>query len=207
MRRSQLRFLLVAAIPFLVVALLAGCSHRVKLKEVPADLIPETYKESLREDEWDTLIEDSVVWRVYEDFGDYVLVACTYRVDFRGERSSGLRMWASSSSGEWKTGSGGGGFNESDLGPFGAWLSAERSKPSVVSRLDAGGIAWDTRIAEIKVVMTDGTVVKTEPIDGFWVIPFGIEVKDDKFHEILALDGKGQVLYSQKGKESHFWGP
>lgn len=147
------------------------------------------------------------MWRVYEDYGDYVLVACTYTVDFQGEKSSGLQMWASSSSGEWKTGGGGGGFDESEFGPFGAWLSVERDKLGVNSHLDAGGIAWDARIAEIKVVMTDGRVVKTEPIDGFWVIPFGIELKGEKLHEIVALDGKERVLYRQKETPSPYWGP
>ncbi len=185
----------------LLTTLLFGCAKKV-LKEVPADVVPETYKEALRQHEWDILLEDTVVWRVCEDYGDYLLVACTYEVDFRGTRSTAYRMWATSSSGEWSTGWGGG-FGSQGATQFGAWLSPVANELAVIDHMDVGGHAWDARVAKIRVVMTDGSTAETEPVDGFWVLPFGIDVTDEEIDEVLALSAKGGVVYRQKNNSMY----
>lgn len=185
----------IAAFISAVVVLISGCSHGIELKEISADSIPEEYKASLNSIYRDDLVPGSVVWRVYKDFGDYMLVACTFEVFARdGKKEPGFHVWGCGTTTEWmsRLGSGSG-----KIPRFGARISYQRSATARINHIDVGGIALDKRIVKVRVVTRSGSTAETEPFDGFWVIPFGISVDQDYVTEVQALDNNGNLLYRQ----------
>ena len=123
-------------------------------------------------------------------------MACTYEMTIEeGNPLESFYMWASGDREDWSVHITGGGLKPGIKFSAG---KVERRGESGIEHLDLLGIALDPRIVKIRAVTTGGTVVETEPFDGFWVIPFGVKVNNEKWKEITALDSHGHLMYSRR---------
>ena len=186
----------VAVCAFAIIMSLSACSPSVRLNTVSADLIPEEFKHAIETLKSLGHSPTKIVWRVYKEFEDYTLVACTYEITIEeGHPLESFYICASGERADWSVDSMGGG-----LKPGTKFTASEvyRRGESGIEHLDLLGIALDPRIIKIRAVTTGGTVVETEPFDGFWVIPFGVKVNNEKWKEITALDSHGHLIYSRR---------
>ena len=184
----------VTACALAIIVSLSACSPSVHLNTVSADLISEEYRYEIETLKIQGHSPMKIVWRVYKEFEDYTLVACTYEITIEeGYPLESFYIWASGEREDWSVDITFGGLKPG--AKFSAGQVYQRGEGGI-EHLDLLGLALDPRIAKIRAVTTGGTVVETEPFDGFWVIPFGVKVNNEKWKEITALDSHGHLIHS-----------
>jgi hypothetical protein len=179
---------------------LSACVPRVTLASIPAEVIPQTFKDDVEVFGAHGKPVSNVVWRVFEIKDGRLLAAWTFTQEIAlGVKVDEYWIWWSNvdESGAivpGTRGGGGGGFkpNESFGGVTGSEMSALEGG-GLKYCLEASGYCFDGRVKAIQGTTTEGRTAQTTPSGGFWYLPIEDTGAREGWARVSGLDAKGNA--------------